>query len=74
MSLHHFIVFCFDSEDSTYVGPSIIFGSNLQILDKMVERFRSAIVDLLLELFGSSFPVVENLLACIVNNYYIGSS
>ena len=68
------MVLYFEPEVSTYVGPSIRFGSNLQICDKLVERFRSTIAKLLLEIFGSFFPMVEKVLACIVNYSSIGSS
>ena len=34
--LHRLMVLCFDPEDSSYVGPFIRSGSNLQTIDKLV--------------------------------------
>ena len=74
MILHYLIVLCFDPEYSSYVSPSIIFVSKIQTIDKMVERFRKAIAEFLLNICGRSFTVVETILAFIVNDSLIGYS
>ena len=72
MSLNRLMIFFLTQKIPP--GPSIRTVFNIQTIDKLAERFRITIVESLLELCGRSFPLVETIIAFIVNDSSIRSS